>query len=79
MSHPGADQINEGIWRRPDLIASAAFGRATLAEEGSQNAGLIYVLCDILTALHRQAEALERIACGYEQTARGAQLDKERS
>lgn len=61
MSNPGQHAASDSNWRPPDLIANLAHGNAATREEHSQNAGIVYMLAEILTALHRQAEALEAI------------------
>jgi hypothetical protein len=61
MHNPGQHSASDGNWRPPDLIASLAHGNATAREEHSQNAGIVYMLAELLTALHRQAEALEQL------------------
>jgi hypothetical protein len=46
-------------WRDPQRIADIAQCEASLRESHTERAGVIYMLAEILTALHRQAEALE--------------------
>lgn len=40
--------------------SSQAHAKATIAEKSSQNAGLIYIQAELLTAAHRCAEAMEQ-------------------
>jgi hypothetical protein len=46
-------------YRVAHLIGDIAIVEASRREENCERAGLIYMLGEILTALHRQAEALE--------------------
>ena len=48
-------------WRDPQRIGDIAQCEAGLRESHTERAGIIYMLAEILTALHRQAEALESI------------------
>lgn len=59
MHNPGQHAASDGNWRSADLIASLANAKAQTLEADTERAGTIYMLAEILTALHRQAEALE--------------------
>lgn len=48
-------------WRDSQRIGNIAQCEAALRESHTERAGMIYMLAEILTALHRQAEALESI------------------
>lgn len=49
-------------WRDSQRIGDIAQCEAALRESHTERAGMIYMLAEILTALHRQAEATEHIA-----------------
>lgn len=51
----------EGQWRPPDIIGTRATIEADSREAQSERSGQIYILGEILTALHRQAEVSEAI------------------
>ena len=46
-------------YRNPQRIADIAQCEASLREAHTERAGLIYMLAEILTALHRHAEGLD--------------------
>lgn len=48
-------------WRDSQRIGDIALAEAYLRESRTQRAGMIYILGEILTALHRQAEALHEL------------------
>jgi len=54
-------------YRHPEFIANHAQVEALLRESHTERAGVIHMLADIVIALHRQAEAVERIATACEQ------------
>jgi hypothetical protein len=61
MSRPGTNITKEGKFRPPELIASLAFSQAITREERCEREGQLYIMAEILIALHRQAEALEQV------------------
>jgi HD-like signal output (HDOD) protein len=60
MTEPTSAATRRRPWRDPQRIADIAQCEASLRESHTERAGLIYMLAEILTALHRQAEAQER-------------------
>ena len=59
-----ADAIGEPrLFRDAHIIGDIAIVEAQRREEAFERSGTIYMLGEILTALHRQAEAMEAIEC----------------
>jgi predicted ATPase len=61
MTQPNTASNTPRPWRDPQRIADIAQCEANLRESRTERAGMIYMLAEILTALHRQADALESI------------------
>lgn len=63
MSNPGHHHAGDGAYRPPELIASIALTTARQYEQQIERDGQLYLMAELLAALHRQAEALETIHC----------------
>lgn len=61
MSSPGSHHAGDGVYRPPELIASIAFQHAYEREQRMEREGQLYMLAEILSALHRQAEAIDAL------------------
>lgn len=61
MSEASSPNTPGRPWRDSQRIGDIAQAEANLRESHTERAGVIYMLAEILTALHRQAEALESI------------------
>lgn len=62
MSGPANHATSNSEWRPPILIATIALSNAKGKEQNSERAGQLYLLAEIITALHRQAEAMEAVS-----------------
>lgn len=56
-----ADPTKPRLYRHPQRIGDIAMAEAMIRESHTERAGQIYMLAEILTALHRQAEAYEKL------------------
>jgi len=65
MPHPTPATSSDPRYRHPHLIGDIAIVEASRREENCERAGQLYLLGEILTALHRQAEALEALGSPY--------------
>jgi predicted ATPase len=59
MSQATSQNTTGRPWRDSQRIGDIAQCEAALRESHTERAGMVYMLAEILTALHRQAEALE--------------------
>jgi len=59
MSSPGNHHAGDGVYRPPELIASIAFQHSFEREQRCEREGVLYMMAEMLSALHRLAETID--------------------